>query len=275
MENRRGNDIFLGVVGVATLLVAIIGATFAYFSASAQSNNDAMNTSSAELSLGFSDDPSKLSTNLIPATETIALYAGANQDWIAGNTITYTDGDGKTQTTKGKGLCKDENNNEVCGVYTFHIGNPNFSTAMGIQASLVSTINEFSNIWFQLYDENNNKVGTAKQFPQVGADAIDLGLDQQLSGSAADTANPSFDPEDPTTYTRVDATGATIGSDVKIAANRRTYKMVIFVKEINDDQTKVDSGKVLTAAIKIQTTSGKGVTGVIAAANSTQPAVTP
>jgi hypothetical protein len=35
MENRRGSGIFLGVVGVATLIVAIIGATFAYFSASA------------------------------------------------------------------------------------------------------------------------------------------------------------------------------------------------------------------------------------------------
>lgn len=34
MENKKGQGIFLGVVGVATLVVAIIGATFAYFSAS-------------------------------------------------------------------------------------------------------------------------------------------------------------------------------------------------------------------------------------------------
>ena len=33
MENRKGSGIFLGVVSVATLVVAIIGATFAYFSA--------------------------------------------------------------------------------------------------------------------------------------------------------------------------------------------------------------------------------------------------
>ena len=227
MENRRGNEIFLGVVGVATLLVAIIGATFAYFSASAQSNNEAINTSSAELNWGFADDATKLSTNLIPATENIALYAGANEDWIAGNTITYKDAQGKTHTTQGKGLSKDENNNEVCGIYTFTIGNPNFSTAMGIQASLTSTINEFSNIWFQLYDENNQKVGAAKQFPAEGADPVDLGLDQQLSGSAKDANNNKFDPEDPNTYTRVDASGAIIGDEVKIAANRRTYKMVI------------------------------------------------
>ena len=40
MENRRGSGIFLGVVGVATLVVAIIGATFAYFSASAVGDNN-------------------------------------------------------------------------------------------------------------------------------------------------------------------------------------------------------------------------------------------
>ena len=39
MENKNGQGIFLGVVGVATLIVAIIGATFAFFSAQAQSNN--------------------------------------------------------------------------------------------------------------------------------------------------------------------------------------------------------------------------------------------
>lgn len=35
-ENRKGPGVFYAVVGVATLVVAIIGATFAYFSASAQ-----------------------------------------------------------------------------------------------------------------------------------------------------------------------------------------------------------------------------------------------
>lgn len=38
MENRNGRGIFLGVVSVATLIVAIIGATFAYFSASVSTN---------------------------------------------------------------------------------------------------------------------------------------------------------------------------------------------------------------------------------------------
>ena len=42
MENKNGQGVFYGVIGVATLIVAIIGATFAYFSASvtAGGNNE-------------------------------------------------------------------------------------------------------------------------------------------------------------------------------------------------------------------------------------------
>ena len=41
MENNRGQSIFLSVVGIATLLVAIVGATFAYFSISVTGNETA------------------------------------------------------------------------------------------------------------------------------------------------------------------------------------------------------------------------------------------
>ena len=43
--------------------------------------------------------------------------------------------------------------------------------------------------------------------------------------------------------------------------------MVIWVHESGDDQTEADSGKILTASIRIETTAGAGVTGVIAAAD--------
>ena len=48
MENRKGSGIFLGVVSVATLVVAIIGATFAYFSASVSSNEGAISATPYE-----------------------------------------------------------------------------------------------------------------------------------------------------------------------------------------------------------------------------------
>ena len=39
MEERKKQGIFYATMGVATLIVAIIGATFAYFSATDESNN--------------------------------------------------------------------------------------------------------------------------------------------------------------------------------------------------------------------------------------------
>ena len=267
MENRKGNEIFLGVVGVATLLVAIIGATFAYFSASAQSGNEAITVQSTVLNLGYSDVTDELSTNLIPASNDIALYAGTNETWISGGEI--------SEGYYGQGLCKDDNKNEVCGIYTFTIGNPNFTTAMNISGEIVSTKNEFKNIWFAIYDEENKQVVAPTKFEETGKSVKLTNLNQQLVGSSLDTGKTpekdadSFDSEDPTTYTRVDATGAEITDDkVKIAANRRTYKVVIWVQETDEDQTEDDSGKILTAAIKFSTGSGSGVTGVIAAADA-------
>lgn len=77
-NNRKGPGVFYAVVGVATLVVAIIGATFAYFSASANNggdqitggtNNDlasALAVAAKEVKFdGISE--SEISHNLVPA----------------------------------------------------------------------------------------------------------------------------------------------------------------------------------------------------------------
>lgn len=87
MENKNGQGIFYGVIGVATLVVAIIGATFAFFSAQAQTNyvnNIAGNTLNlaGALSLTVSKvdlGGSAASANLVPATISTADAAGINQ----------------------------------------------------------------------------------------------------------------------------------------------------------------------------------------------------
>ena len=49
-ENRKGPGVFYAVVGVATLVVAIIGATFAYFSASATVGGDEITGGTQDIS---------------------------------------------------------------------------------------------------------------------------------------------------------------------------------------------------------------------------------
>lgn len=50
-EDKRG--IFFGVIGVLTLIVAIIGASFAYFSINAKSDKDAVKVKAASVQIVY------------------------------------------------------------------------------------------------------------------------------------------------------------------------------------------------------------------------------
>lgn len=301
---NKGSGIFLGIIGVATLVVAIIGATFAYFSASAASNNDAIQAESTELKLGYSDVTTGLKDQLIPAGNNIAL-AGANslgRKGGAANTV------GSTTNTMGQ--CIDDQGNEVCGIYVFTIGNPSFGTTQSFYASLKVTSNAFENLYFTIYEgaygddidgaipincklsselatvegeekEENNcfgdanhpvivpptKIGTATDgnLDEVEDEGI-INLNQYFNGiklgpSSLDIDNRNFDDTDPDTYTFV--------SD---NPNKRTYTLIIWIKEIGTDQTDADSAVTFTGGLKFTTTDGNsGVTGVIAAAQQQTP----
>lgn len=299
MENRRGNEIFLGVVGVATLVVAIIGATFAYFSASVRGDNT-VNVESAKLELGFTEDTTKLTTLLIPAGEDIAKFAGSNMDWISQKEGIVTgyekDSEGNFKkdqsgqyipiTTKGKGLCADDNGNLVCGVYDFAVMNPN-TTTMNITAEVITTVNTFEAgvMKFALYETTATKdtdgslkvtaigdqIGETKPFASIDPESTEEAkvpveaLNLRLA--AATSAVSASNKDDLDSYKSVSQTDSEGGKTV------RTFRMVIYLEESGEDQTELNSGKMLTAALRIKTLGGTGggVTGVIAAANVTTP----
>ena len=141
MENKKGSGIFLGVVGVATLVVAIIGATFAFFSAQANSAEQAVTATGAVLQLALSEDNEGLNQHLIPSADNLAEYAAITESYI-----------GEDRAME----CLDDNKNEICGVYNFTIGNPSFTTKQDLYAKVVVANNSFTNLMFQLYDELNN-----------------------------------------------------------------------------------------------------------------------
>ena len=82
-NNRKGPGVFYAVVGVATLVVAIIGATFAYFSAQASTNEGDISGGTLDIKQSFSveavrvyKDDTVASDNLVPSD------AGASIDNI-------------------------------------------------------------------------------------------------------------------------------------------------------------------------------------------------
>ncbi len=98
MENRNGQGIFYGVIGVATLVVAIIGATFAYFNATASTNyvnaiaGNTLDISQGALSISVTkvtfSGTSSVPIGLVPATiansSGTPTLEGVNQALTAG-----------------------------------------------------------------------------------------------------------------------------------------------------------------------------------------------
>ena len=108
MENN-GKGIFYGVIGVATLIVAIIGATFAYFTASA-TNNETIQGNAATVGLNLTvEKVSDGDKGLVPQKPGAPLTSA-----MKGVDATANSGDDS---------CIDANGNTVCQVYKITVEN--------------------------------------------------------------------------------------------------------------------------------------------------------
>lgn len=132
MENNNGRGIFYGVIGVATLVVAMIGATFAYFSASISTENDPIAFNSTKIDLSLTQNTDGIKYNLIPVDETIDSFATGG----------YV-GNAKVTTAKSNN-CIDDDGNEFCSVYEVTVTNPSKTTAQTIFARIDVAKNDFA-----------------------------------------------------------------------------------------------------------------------------------
>lgn len=114
MENNNGKGIFYGVIGVATLIVAIIGATFAYFTAT---------NTSGELVTGGAAKAG--------LTVEVARMTGASESDKTGNFVMVPQLDkglssaivGRASGTNGGTPCIDANGSLVCSIYKILVRN--------------------------------------------------------------------------------------------------------------------------------------------------------
>ena len=117
-ENRKGPGVFYAVVGVATLVVAIIGATFAYFSASTTNKTDVTGStaSGASLSMAITRvSDAGTAANMIPMLTTDL------QKGVTG--------------TESKS-CIDANGNTVCQVYKITVTNGSADIGINVKGTM-------------------------------------------------------------------------------------------------------------------------------------------
>lgn len=152
MENNNGRGIFYGVMGVATLVVAIVGATFAYFAASANGTTGAAAANSANVSgtLEVVQDDQYVAPDLIPASPETVLESFAQTGDDTANT-------GKC---RGASAANHQGNYGMCSYYTFTVKNTS-SVATQVYLSLNTDSNNFDGSFkYCVYEGNTTATVT-------------------------------------------------------------------------------------------------------------------
>ena len=118
MENSKGRGIFLGVVSVATLIVAIIGATFAWFSASVGSGENDVNLTAYQFDADLTVErvfptAENASKKIIPFVPDKVLREGQENET---NNMNYA-------LNEATNKCVDSSGYLVCSLYKITVTN--------------------------------------------------------------------------------------------------------------------------------------------------------
>ena len=152
MENKKGTGIFLGVVSVATLVVAIIGATFAYFSASTNSAEDAVNVEAYQFTVGMS---------MISLVETKGKFIPLKPDTTVSHATYNTNMSYALNVGTDSKICIADDGFQVCELYeiTFTNTSKDSVTLDGVIKTTLNGVEEkdpkFKNLKAQIVDENS------------------------------------------------------------------------------------------------------------------------
>lgn len=227
MENRKGSGIFLGVVSVATLVVAIIGATFAYFSASIEGEGN-VDLTAYEFNASLSVTPvyPTTSAKLIPLNPT-ATVEGATEP---NNTnLLYA-------LNAAENRCIDSKGYQVCALYKATFVN-NGSEAITLDGTLTTV---------------SNTAGTredATGFKNLKYNTLSGALDSlALSGTAADV--------------NATASGTTdIGQVTVNAGETKDVYFVVYLNEAAEDNNSEMGSKFSGKLTYTSATGGQQLTG--------------
>lgn len=224
MDNNKSRGIFLGVLSVATLIVSIIGATFAYFVANASGNTGKVQAGAANVAGTLTLlETVDYRQNMIPVTEEIMKTSYKRTEEATGT------GTGRCEGYSAAGGNTVYN---LCSIYQFKVSNT-ASIAQTIYASLTANTNTFTNLKYCIFEGEAGTSDTTK-------------VACRNMPNAGNTDSNIFSELIP----------ATTGT--------HTYTLVMYINETEGDQTSADSGKAFTGTISITSADGSNnMTGAI------------
>lgn len=150
ISENKGRGLFYGVIAIATFIIMAVGATFAYFTATTESMDSAVQTGSTTLQLKYISYGSAWSKNdLIPADTYVVEYSVEGQSDVTNTT--NPDEFGVHGKNGNNTLCKDDYGNSICSIYVFQVVNT-APSPQTVSINVVSKQNSFSNLNAMAYE---------------------------------------------------------------------------------------------------------------------------
>ena len=272
MDRKKKKLTFSLIVLIATTILLIIGSTFAYFSASVSSDENAVSLKAAEFAISLIDDTSLLKSQIIPSAEKYVDLA-INRFDVNGNFRKPLENNGTKLSANT--VCIDDNLNEICSVYTFTVLNSMTDLEMPLSVSIVPSVHTFTNLKFKVVEtvyteENGYQVQQLVGATPLLDDRYEIDTEKgkyvlDENGEKIEKANFASLKPSPILVP---------GLDKKIprakdaeTPGEATLSIVLWVDEVKSDQTKQDSGKIFAGGIIVNTdgSNGQGITGVFSA----------
>lgn len=232
MENNNGRGIFYGVMGVATLVVAIVGATFAYFAASTSGTANAVAANSVTVAgtLALEENTDGIRNRLIPTANAEMLKAVALKGTNQCTGVSAADGKSKY---------------DLCSTYVYTLTN-NADVAQTVYMNFTTVDNGFENLYYCVYEATGDKatgytVNTSSPVQTCGAVPAKANAVEGKSGTV-----------------QIGTTGVPIDSKVS-----KSYAVVLYINETSNEQPN-DEGKKFVGTVSATTSSKDSqVTGVV------------
>ena len=271
-ENKKGANTLYAVIGIATLVVAIIGATFAYFSAS-QTNSDITGTTAEAggLTIEAKLITDNTNNNIIP------LNLITNQTLVKDSTDKYVDSEDqfdKAMTNK----CKDSLGNNICAVYRVVVANQSKTSTIQVRGKLNLSSTTANMYWTLINATTTDEQvttpgedggeGTTTTVPRLNtATAIDnfvkvkQGLDGNMTYSATVNKDTQLNEAESVSLYGTDTNSESTPSSV-------TYYVLVWLEETGSAQEDTDAAKAFKGTVTFNAVDAGGNTSGLTASFS-------
>ena len=241
--DKKSRNIFYAVVIVATLIVALVGTSLAYFSYRTSSKEDAIYARAATINITYDDSKqvTAQADDLLPAT--IDVVKNVYQSHIANSSI---------NNTPSSNLCIDSKEQQVCSVYRFSVVS---DIDVETYATLNTEDNEFTYLAYAVRDVNNNtwlKLDNNKESLNLAkCSNINENSNDDCYNGMGDNKKYNLNPKAINSIFGYN-TNTTLKNRI-IGTTEQVYDLVLFIDENNKDQN-VDQGKKYKGTIYVTAT---------------------